>query len=109
MKSGTTSLHQYLARHPRIFMPEPKEQGYFVEELNWSQSKAWYLRLFEASGDAQIIGESSTRSPPSPLDSAAVVEALRPRIVEQVSALSRLLGRSFPEWTTVGGQILASV
>jgi hypothetical protein len=45
-------------------MSESKEPGYFVEELNWSQAKAWYLRLFEASGDAQIIGESSTRSPP---------------------------------------------
>jgi hypothetical protein len=60
MKSGTSSLHRYLARHPQVFMCSPKEPGYFVEELTWSQGIDWYLRLFEAAGDARIIGESST-------------------------------------------------
>lgn len=61
MKSGTTTLHNYLNMHPDIFMSQkPKEPQYFVQELNWSKGEDWYLSLFEAAGDAKIIGESST-------------------------------------------------
>lgn len=60
MKSGTTSLHQYLARHPQAFMCEPKEPGFFVEELTWTKGLDWYLSLFAAAGSARVIGEGST-------------------------------------------------
>jgi hypothetical protein len=61
MKCGTTSLHQYLARHPDVFMSEPKEPAFFVEELNWSCGLAWYLGLFAGAGSAKVLGESSTQ------------------------------------------------
>lgn len=60
MKSGTTSLHHYLAAHPRVFMCEPKEPNFFVEELNWKRGMDWYLALFERGKNAAVIGESST-------------------------------------------------
>jgi hypothetical protein len=60
MKSGTTSLHQYLAQHPDVFMSEPKEPGFFVEELMWSRGLNWYLGLFAGAGGACVLGESST-------------------------------------------------
>jgi len=61
MKSGTTTLHNYLNMHPDIFMSQkPKEPQYFVQELNGSKGEDWYLSLFESAGDAKIIGESST-------------------------------------------------
>ena len=34
-KSGTTSLHRYLAQHPRIFLPHRKEIEYFVDEAKY--------------------------------------------------------------------------
>lgn len=39
MKCGTTSLHNYLAEHPQIFMTKDpwKEPAYFVDRLNWSK------------------------------------------------------------------------
>lgn len=67
MKSGTTSLHNYLGSHPRIFMCEPKEPGYFVEELTLSRGPEWYMRLFEGARDELIIGESSTHYTKLPL------------------------------------------
>jgi hypothetical protein len=60
MKCGTTSLHRYLGAHPDIFMCEPKEPGYFVEELNWSREADWYLAHFAQAGGAKFVGESST-------------------------------------------------
>lgn len=60
MKSGTTSLHNYLNYHPDIFMCEPKEPEYFVEELNYSKGEDWYLSQFASAGRAKYIGESST-------------------------------------------------
>lgn len=60
MKSGTTSLHQALSRHPEIFMSENKEPGYFVQELNWNKGENWYLSFFAGAKDQKFIGESST-------------------------------------------------
>ncbi len=62
MKSGTTSLHNYLDTHPNIFMSKkPKETQYFVKELNWSRGEDWYLSLFDAADShVTILGESST-------------------------------------------------
>lgn len=61
MKSGTTSLHNYLDSHPEIFMCQPKEPGFFVEEIAWRRGFSWYLSLFEqAEPTHRYRGESST-------------------------------------------------
>lgn len=59
MKSGTTTLHAHLAAHPEVFMSEPKEPAYFVEEMNLGKGQDWYLSLFAAGGEAKVVGESS--------------------------------------------------
>jgi hypothetical protein len=58
MKSGTTSLHNYLKLHPQIFMSELKETDFFVEEFNWSKGLDWYKSNFKQEAD--IVGESCT-------------------------------------------------
>jgi sulfotransferase family protein len=60
MKAGTDSLHQYLRRHPQVFMAEVKELDYFAEELNWTRGRDWYERQFEPARRALAIGEAST-------------------------------------------------
>ena len=60
MKSGTTSLHNYLNAHPEIAMSEEKEPGYFVEELSLHKGEQWYLNLFEDANQYRYRGESST-------------------------------------------------
>jgi len=60
MKSGTTSLHEYLGSHPRIFMSREKEPGYFVEELALAKGESWYRSLFDADERYLYRGESST-------------------------------------------------
>ncbi len=60
MKSGTTSLHEYLNTHPQIGMSRKKEPGFFVEELNLGKGEEWYLSLFEQDDRYRYLGESST-------------------------------------------------
>ncbi len=60
MKSGTTSLHEYLNTHPQIAMSEWKEPAFFVEELTLRRGEDWYLSLFETDERYRYLGESST-------------------------------------------------
>jgi hypothetical protein len=41
-KAGTTSLHDYLSTHPRIFSADKKEVGYFSHQRNYEQGSTWY-------------------------------------------------------------------
>jgi hypothetical protein len=59
MKAGTTSLYHYLKQHPQVFMSEPKELHFFVEELNWHQGWRWYQDHFAGAAGAVAIGEAS--------------------------------------------------
>lgn len=72
MKSGSTTLHELLARHPEISMAEPKEPCYFVSpeiletlwpemwRLGFWRDEAAYLALFKDKPRARYFGESST-------------------------------------------------
>jgi hypothetical protein len=60
MKSGTTSLHEYLNTHPQIAMSTWKEPAFFVEELTLRRGEDWYLTLFENDERYRFLGESST-------------------------------------------------
>jgi len=57
MKSGTTSIHDYLNQHPDIYMSEEKELNFFIRELNWEKGLAWYQSQFDCN--YTIRGESS--------------------------------------------------
>ena len=67
MKSGTTSLHNYLNMHPEIAMSDEKEPGYFVEELGLSRGAQWYESLFASGDQYRYRGESSTHYTKLPL------------------------------------------
>jgi hypothetical protein len=62
-KAGTTSLHQYLAQHPEVYMSKIKEPQYFVHGLSpkWAaRDVLYYSGLFEGADGRKAIGESST-------------------------------------------------
>ena len=72
MKCGTSTLHDYLAGHPDIFMSQPKEPCGFVShkqlrrhwpymaDRGYCDSLERYLALFEGAEGARYVGESST-------------------------------------------------
>jgi hypothetical protein len=55
-KSGTTSLHEYLALHPEIAMSRRKELKFFTRD-DWREKVGWYEAQFPDS--ARVRGESS--------------------------------------------------
>lgn len=57
MKCGTTSMHQYLRKHPQITMSGRKELDFFIEGRGWKNGVDWYASQFRAGTD--IRGESS--------------------------------------------------
>jgi hypothetical protein len=59
MKSGTSSLRDYLGAHPEVFIPPEEELHYFVEAINWKEGLAWYRERFAGAGDATAVGEKS--------------------------------------------------
>jgi hypothetical protein len=47
MKSGTTSLFEYLAGHPEIARSRIKEPHFFAYEDKWSRGWSWYESLWD--------------------------------------------------------------
>jgi len=62
VKSGTSSMHAYLERHPQVFMSGLKEPHWFgPADRRAVRTEAEYLALFrEATAAHRIVGEAST-------------------------------------------------
>ena len=59
LKSGTTSLFEYLGYHPQVLLPRKKEIDFFSQKFNYGVD--WYLAHFPAIIDNSefITGEST--------------------------------------------------
>ena len=58
-KAGTTTLFEYLRRHPDVFMPQRKEVFYFSKEEVYAKGIDWYRSLFAGARDDQMCGEAT--------------------------------------------------
>lgn len=81
-KAGTTSLYRYLARHPNIFMSEPKEPNYFAHDERFKLGETWYLSLFQDARADQLCGEATTNYSNWPLypDTVSRMSSLVPAV-----------------------------
>lgn len=59
-KSATTTLYEYLCRHPQIYMSTPKEPEFFARDEKYSRGIDWYASLFSSAQPERICGEAST-------------------------------------------------
>ncbi len=60
MKSGSTSLHDHLVRHPQLAEPKHKEPGFFSRDDRFARGLPWYQSLFDQAEPGQRCFESST-------------------------------------------------
>lgn len=59
-KSGTTSLHYFLSKHPDIFIPQiPEELHFFDIDENYAKGLDWYRAFFSQWQGEPIVGQTS--------------------------------------------------
>jgi hypothetical protein len=58
-KTGSTSLHYYLGRHPNVFMSHEKEVRFFSD--HFGKGAGWYRSHFRAAGPFAIRGETTPK------------------------------------------------
>jgi len=54
-KGGTTTLHNWLASHPDVYLPVQKELHYY--SLNYERGADWYRAQFDGATAGQVCGE----------------------------------------------------
>lgn len=64
-KAGTTSLAQWLNRHPSIAVSDPKEPHFFTQ--HYQRGEDWYRQCFTGAGEDQIWLDASTSYAGAPL------------------------------------------
>jgi len=59
-KAGTTSLFEYMRRHPQIHMPAEKELYFFNSDLAYSRGRDWYLTVMsKGAPPGAVCGEAT--------------------------------------------------
>jgi hypothetical protein len=69
-KAGTTSLYNYLAQHPQIFMSPVKEPNFLADEVrkeNFAPEKQEQLERWEKAFQEYLLGPMSERFPSGPV------------------------------------------
>ncbi len=105
MKCATSSIHEQLARHPGIFMSEPKEPNFFSDCEQWEKGLDWYKGLFMSASSEAMCGESSThytKLPTYPNSADRIKETLpNAKLIYVIRhPLDRLVSQYLHEWTT---------
>jgi hypothetical protein len=101
-KAGTSSLFEYLRRHPQVHIPPEKETFFFSEDRRFRRGWDWYLAtmLRDAPPNA-VCGEASTtymsgtpfedvdseRSNPAPRDATATGAAREDVVPQRIRTL----------------------
>lgn len=78
-KSGTTTLYQYLTKHPQIYLSPIKEPQFFAVDEVYAQGMDWYSSLFLEAQPGQVCCEASTdytKLPRYPETAARIAKAL---------------------------------
>lgn len=81
-RSGTTSLHAWLAGHREVFAPpRPQEIHFFDLERNYRRGPAWFARYFRARGPHHRVAFATSPlylyHPEAPPRIAALLPAVR--------------------------------
>jgi Sulfotransferase domain len=59
-KAGTTTIHYFLAQHPRVFIPRVKEPHFFSNDLVWERGVEAYVRNhFEGAAGFEVRAEAT--------------------------------------------------
>jgi hypothetical protein len=61
-KAGTTSLFEYIRRHPQIYMPAEKEVYFFNSDQAYRRGRDWYLStMLKGAPAGSVCGEATAQ------------------------------------------------
>ena len=86
MKSGTTSLYQWLGQQRECVLAKEKEPDYFSRDEVWQRGIEWYSALFADAPDGTLTGEAST-SYTKPSESSRLAARRMAQVVPDVRIL----------------------
>lgn len=75
MKSGTSSLHDILRQHSKIFLP-PEKEIHFFDTDNYNKGVEYYSSFFKKANHTQLIGEITPRYIFNPNSAKRIVKTL---------------------------------
>ena len=55
-KCGTTTVYDWLAQHPRVYLPQIKEVHYFVRDEFYQQGESYLEPLYRGAAEGQLLG-----------------------------------------------------
>lgn len=58
-KCATSSIIEWLRRHPSVFVTQPKEPGFFNRDEVFAKGLDWYYELYRDAKPGQVRGEGS--------------------------------------------------
>lgn len=59
-KCGTTSLFDYLRQHPEVFLPQAKENRFFVEDEYYEQGEQFLNSFYKGLRSERVVGGALT-------------------------------------------------
>lgn len=93
-KSGTSALYSYMARHPDVYLSEPKEPRFF--QLEYERGLDWYWSTyFKGWRGERIVGEAANKLTPGYV--AARVHASVPH-ARLIALLREPVARAYSHW-----------
>lgn len=101
-RSGTTSLYEYLGKHPRVFTSPHKETHFFSQDLVQIdtdlvvRSETDYLGLFAGAEGGALLGEASPSYLWHPQAARRIFEC-QPR-AKIIACLREPIGRAFSQY-----------
>jgi hypothetical protein len=73
-KAGTTSLYDYLAQHPALFLPEIKETRFFNEPAIYQQGIRWLEPYYRSARNETLLGGADVHSMYFPISARNLYE-----------------------------------
>lgn len=96
-KAGTTSLHYYLNRHPRLAGSFPKEANYFSRHIYHGKDITWYRQRFTSLTKPDALFFEST---PNYMNSESVAQEIAKQYpdIKLIMILRDPVERAFSGW-----------
>jgi hypothetical protein len=96
-KAGSTTLHEQLSLHPRLWLPDAKELHFFDNDENFDKGPSHYASYFAKAPDGRLLGEITPAYMSYSSAAARIFETLGPD-TRLIVSLREPVARAYSEY-----------